>query len=114
MESLTDPNQHAKLSAALGRRTCGSGRVPSQDFLHDRGHVRQAVAVDEVGQAVGADNAVNFLLCARLHLRVQCDSEQEYLPTDDSLVNQAGGKLARLVQTVIPEHTVSKAPEACM
>lgn len=90
MESLANPNQHAKKLLELGGRTGGGGRVPPQDFLHDRGHVREAVAVDEVGQAVRANHTVDLLLGTRLHLWVQCDSKQEYFPTNYSLVNQTG------------------------
>ncbi len=85
--------------------------MPPQDLLHDRGHVRQAVAVGEVGQTVGANDPVDLLLCARLHLWVQRDSKKEHLSTDDSLVNQAGGQRIWHAQTVIEERTVSKAPE---
>ncbi len=67
------------------QRTSGHGWVPPQDLLHDRGYIRQAVAVSEVGQAMRTDNAVDLLLGTRLYLRVECNHEQEYLTANDCL-----------------------------
>lgn len=91
-------------------RTHARRRAPAQELLHERDRVREAGAVRERREALGADERVDLGLRAPLHGRVERHGEEEGVVGGDDL-HARMRQYVVAVETCGVGRTVSEPPK---